>query len=223
MEVISKYDILHEIRGAKESNEMRFTIAGHKIHLLYSHYGKEIVCRLDGERIQDCDLTILYHLLDDWTNARRIKIKLSNEPQSGNWKKIRIDGDEMNCRIREKVMELGIERRYKGFDYLCEAIYMVCQLHMAGRLVDIIKIVDRLAEKHEIKRVSMEYSMRIAVESHPLDRTEWQREEIRKYHSRACAGARDVILNLSHSLLDEWYQMGKKGPGSGNERRRPLT
>ncbi|MCI8554634.1 MAG: hypothetical protein HFJ80_06795 [Clostridiales bacterium] len=204
MEIISKEDVLNEIRGAREPGTMNLMISVHKVHLHYSERGKSIVSYIDGELIKDCHLTALYHLLDDLTEHKRLKIKMSNEPQSKKWRRIQISDEEMEKVIRQRLIALGVKSRCKGYVDLCEIISMVCKEHIAGHVVDAVKLADKLASKHGIKRLSMDHTIRMAVEDHLCARTEWQIKELIRYCSRPCAGARAFILNFAHSLLDEW-------------------
>ena len=205
MEIISKMDVLRKIKNTKESDEMCLLIAGHKICLHYSNRGKTIDGTYDEVSIQGSS-AVLYHLLDELTDNKR-KIKIFN-PQSKNWEKICMSDEEINQKVIEEINGVEVGRQYKGYTYLCEALCVVCKKHIAGHVVDVVKILHDIARNHGVERTSLENSIRIAA---GYDWRDWNEQypEINQYFHPKRSGARFFVRNFSHYLLDRWYRLSR--------------
>ena len=198
-------DVIKIIKGTKESGEMRLLTAGHIIFLHYSNRGRNVDGTCDGKSIQGSS-AVVYHLLDELTDNKR-KIKLF-QPQSERWKKIRMSDEEINQKVIEEVNRVEAGRQYKGYTYLCEALCAVCKEHIAGHVVDVVKILRDIAKIHGVERVSLENSIKLAVGYDWLD---WNKKypEINQYFNPKQVGARVLIRNFSYYLLDRWYRLSR--------------
>lgn len=218
MEIISKNDVLNEIRGLKKTNiindlvdckldtrgTMCLVIASHVMTIKYQENGSFIIYTLDGKLIKDCSLKSLYHLLDTITDYGKLKIFQINS-NSDKWKKIVMTDEEIDLRIKEKLQSLGILTGYKGFIYLCESMQMVCKTHIQGDTVDIKEITQKLAQNYGRKFETITSAIQQAVEGRLYNRNIQQIVELRSLLTRSSKGSTAFILNLSHSLLDSWY------------------
>lgn len=114
-----------------------------------------------------------------------------------------MDNKEICFRIATKLQSLGIPSHFKGYIYLFKCIYIVCETHIKGQLVDIEQIMKELALKYNISLSSLKYEINCVIELRMSHRNMQQLIELRSYYSRAGTGS--VILNITHSLLDSLY------------------
>lgn len=204
MEVISRNDIIKQVKNTWGHSEMNLLINEHKICICYSHRGKTILATMDGN--DSIPVNAVGPFLDRLTENKRFKIKMIN-PESECWKKIRIGNDELKEAIEVMLgHHFPSEKHSKGSQYFSEALYEISIKHIHGNVVDIERILKNVAKSNGVKIGAIETGIRLSVLGEVNKFFSNLSDEYKKYFTISWRSTRLFVRHFSYYLLDCLYE-----------------
>lgn len=205
MEVISVNDVLKQMRCTTESSDIYIEITNHKIDLCCSNRGMNVSGEIDGSEIKNCNFKAVHRLLDELTENGRYSIKLIN-PQSTDWKKIRMSDEELRRVIDSITADFICETHLFGYTYLCEALYEICRKHIDGKSVNVDRTLKSIAKSRGVRPIAIDRSIKSAIKNNFREFYKNLKPEYKKYILTSWHSTRMFVRNFSHYILDCIYR-----------------
>lgn len=205
MEVISVNDVLKQMKCTIDSGEMSLKTTNHKINLHYSDRGRSVSGEIDGAEIKNCNYKAVHRLLDEITDKGRYSIKLIN-PQSGEWKKINMNNDDLKWTIEYLTSGLIVKTQLLAFTYLCDALFEISKQHIDGKVVNVDKTLKAIAESRGVKPAAVDNSISTALLGNFRNFYDNLKPEYKNDILELWCSTRMFVRNFSHYILNCIYR-----------------